>query len=138
MKRREEGTISVMVVGFFIVVALLAVVVVNSSAAFLQRQELDNVADGAALAAADALNQDSIYTDGIGKDAPLDVDQARQIVADYLDSTGNDVASWRVTADGDTIRVHLERLVDFALAPPGWRSGTTITADAAGILRISQ
>ncbi len=138
MKRREEGTITVMVVGFFLVVALLAVVVVNASSAFLQRQELDNVADGAALAAADALKQEAIYEHGIGQDAPLDLDQARRIVAVYLDSTGNDVAVWDVTADGDTIRVHLERAVDLALAPPGWRSSTTISADAAGLLRISQ
>lgn len=138
MNRREEGTISVMVVGFFIVVALMAALVINASAAFLQRQDLDNIADGAALAAADALAEESIYQDGIGKNARLDGDRARQIVADYLDSTGNDVAVWQVTADGDTIHVHLERIVDLALAPPGWRSTTTITADAAGLLRISQ
>lgn len=138
MNRREDGQITVMVVGFFIVVAFLAVVVVNASSAFLQRQELDNVADGAVLAAADALKQDSIYRRGIGQDAPLDVDEARRIVADYLASTGDDVAAWRVTTDGDTIRIHLERQVELALAPPGWRSSTTITADAAGALRISQ
>lgn len=138
MNRREEGQITVMVVGFFIVVALLAVVVVNASSAFLQRQELDNVADGAALAAADALKAESIYEDGIGKDAPLDVDRARRIVADYLASTHNDVAAWQVTTEGDVVRVHLERLVDLALAPPGWQSRTRITADAAGVLRVSQ
>lgn len=136
MNRREDGQITVMVVGFFIVVALLAVVVVNSSSAFLQRQELNNVADGAALAAADALKQDSIYEDGIDKDATLDPDLARQIVDEYLASTGNDVAVWQVMTDGDTVHVHLERIVDFALAPPGWRSRTTITADAAGVLRV--
>ena len=72
MNRREEGTITVMVVGFVVVVALLAVVVVNASAAFLQRQELDNVADGAALAASDALSETSVYEEGLDKNAPLD------------------------------------------------------------------
>ena len=135
--RREDGTITVMVVGFFIVVALLAVVVVNASAAFLQRQELNNVADGAALAAADALKAESIYEHGIGEDAPLDPERARQIVAAYLSSTGNTVAGWYVTTDNDRVHVHLERLVDLALKPPGWDSSAQVTADATALLRVS-
>lgn len=138
MSRREEGQITVMIVGFFIVVALMAVVVVNASAAFLQRQELNNVADGAVLAAADALREESIYRDGIGRDAPLDPQRASEVVGEYLRSTGNDVARWQVSTDGDAVRVHLERLVELPLTPPGWRSRTTISADAAGVLRISR
>ncbi len=127
-----------MVVGFFIVVGLLAVVVVNSSAAFLQRQELNNVADGAALAAADALQENTIYRDGVGEDAPLDPQRASQIVSDYLSSTGNGVARWTVTTDGAGIHVHLERNIELALTPPGWRSTTNVTADATALLRIRQ
>jgi Flp pilus assembly protein TadG len=43
VRRREDGTITVMTIGFMLFISLLAVVVVNSSAAFLQRQQLDNV-----------------------------------------------------------------------------------------------
>ena len=127
-----------MVVGFFIVVALLSVVVVNASAAFLQRQELDNIADGAALAASDALSETSVYEEGLDKNAPLDLERANQIVGDYLDSTGSEVAAWTVTVDGRSVHVHLVRSIDLALKPPGWRSTTQVTADATGVLRISQ
>jgi hypothetical protein len=42
-----------MIVGFFVVVALMCVVVIDASAAYLRRQQLGSLADGAALAAAD-------------------------------------------------------------------------------------
>ena len=136
--RAEDGQITVMVIGFFIVIGLLAVVVINSSSAFLQRQELNNVADGAALAAADALKVDSIYRDGIGDDAPLDPQRANQIVGGYLSATGNDVAAWQVYLDDTGIHVHLERRIDLALKPPGWRNQSTVTADASALLRVSR
>lgn len=138
MTHREGGQVSVMIVGFFIVIGLLAVVVVNSSAAFLQRQELNNVADGAALAAADALQQESVYANGLGAHAPVDPARASQIVREYLLTSGADVARWRVTADQSGIHVHLERLIDLALAPPGWRDSSRVTADATAQLRVPQ
>ena len=48
--RDERGSITVMSIGFLLLLGTLTVVVVNASAAFLQRQELNNLADGAALA----------------------------------------------------------------------------------------
>jgi len=136
--RREEGTISVMIVGFFIVIGLLAVVVINASAAFLQRQELNNVADGAALAAADGLRLESIYREGVddGK-APIDPRRARQLVGTYLSSNALGINAWDVAIDDNTVRVHLDRSVELPLVPPGWFESSRVTADAAAILRIS-
>lgn len=136
MSRREEGTITVMVVGFFIVIGLLAVVVINSSAAFLERQELNNVADGAALAAADGLRHESIYRDGIDDDAPIDPRRARELVAAYLSSTTTDLNTWSVATDNDTVHVHLDRAIVLPLAPPGWFGTSRVTADASSVLRI--
>ena len=45
---KEHGQTSIVLVGFFVVVALLVVVVVDASAAYLRRQRLDSLADGAA------------------------------------------------------------------------------------------
>ena len=61
---REGGQITVMTIGFMRFLGLLAVVVVNASAGFLQRQALNNIADGAALAAADGLSQTAFYRTG--------------------------------------------------------------------------
>ena len=136
MTRREEGTITVMVVGFFVVIGLLAVVVINSSAAFLQRQELNNVADGAALAAADGLRQETIYRDGIDEDAPIDPRRARELVSAYLSATTTDLNTWNVSTDDDIIHVHLDRSITLPLAPPGWFGTSRVTADAAALLRV--
>lgn len=133
MRCRERGQISVLTIGFLILLGLLAVVVVNSSAAFLQRRELDNLADGAALAAADGLSREAFYRDGR---VELDEQEARRLVGGYLGSEGLNVV--RVSAAGGRVRVHLERIVDLAIAPPGWGSQTTIVAEATSQLRVSE
>lgn len=130
--RREDGSITVMTVGFLLFVGLLAVVVVNASAAFLQRQQLDNVADGAALAAADGLNQDAFYRTG---EITLDAGQARRLVRDYV--TGDGIRVVRVRAEGGQVSVRLEQTVSLAFAPPGWDSRTTIVSEATAQLRPS-
>lgn len=128
--RRESGTITVMTVGFLLFLGLLAVVVVNSSAAFLQRQQLDNIADGAALAAADGLSEDAFYRTG---EITLDDGQARRLVRDYV--SGDGIRIVRVRTDGGQVSVRLERTVGLAFAPPGWESRTTIVSEATAQLR---
>ena len=132
MRRREDGSITVITIGFLLFIGFLAVVVVNSSAAFLQRQELDNVADGAALAAADGLSRDTFYREG---DVTLDDGQARELVADYVNQPGTRVVE--VRTDDDQVHVRLERTIGLALKPPGWNSRTTIVSEATAQLRTS-
>ena len=127
---RERGTVMVMTIGFLMLLGLLTVVVVNSSAAFLERQRLNNLADGAALAAADGLDEAGFYTD---RRVALDPDEARQLVGDYL--AGENVRSVNVTTDADIVHVRLERDLELALSPPGWTSSATIVADATSQLR---
>jgi Flp pilus assembly protein TadG len=130
--RRDDGTITVMTVGFLLFLSLLVVVVVNSSAAFLQRQQLDNVADGAALAAADGLSQDTFYRTG---EITLDDHQARSLVRDYVAS--GDIRIVQVMTDGGQVNVRLERTVGLAFAPPGWNKRTTIVSEATAQLRVA-
>lgn len=128
--RRERGTVTVMTIGFLMLLGLLTVVVVDSSAAFLERQRLNNLADGAALAAADGLDEAGFYAD---RRVVLDPEEARRLVSDYL--AGEDVRVVDVSTDVATVHVHLERDLDLALTPPGWTSRTTIVADATSQLR---
>jgi len=127
---RERGTVTVMTIGFLLLLGLLTVVVVDSSSAFLERQRLNNLADGAALAAADGLDEAGFYTD---RRVVLDPEEARRLVSDYL--SGEEVRVADVRTDGDIVSVHLERDLDLALTPPGWTSHTTIVADANAQLR---
>lgn len=131
MMRDERGTVTVMTIGFLVMLGLLTVVVVDSSAAFLERQRLHNLADGAALAAADALDEAGFYAD---REIRLDAADARSLVGGYL--TGESVRAV-VVADDDTVSVRLERVIDLALAPPGWTSRTTIVAEATAQLAQS-
>jgi hypothetical protein len=91
-RRDERGQSAVLIVGLASFLLLAIVVVVDASAAFLQRQGLDTVADGAALAGADAgsRNLDSIYGSGVGSQLRLDQEEAlaRAAVEDYLNRTG--------------------------------------------------
>lgn len=136
--RREPGQITVMSIGFFVLLGLLAVVVINSSAGFLQRQELDNLADGAALAAADGLSEEAFYRHGADELVRLDPSEARRLVATYVAASGGEVGDVTVTASGDEVHVRMERTISLAIAPPGWSSQTTIVSEATSQLRLSE
>jgi hypothetical protein len=91
-RRDERGQTTVLIVGLAIFLLMAIVVVVDASAAFLQRQGLDTVADGAALAGADAGSNDAdtLYGSGVGAQERLEQAEelARIAVADYLNRTG--------------------------------------------------
>ena len=87
--RDERGTGTLIIVGLAMVLAMMAAVVTDASAAYLQRQGLDTLADGAALTAADAgASGQEAYGEGLTSDLHLDADVARAAVADYLHRVG--------------------------------------------------
>lgn len=131
---REDGQITLVTVGFFAVVGLLAVVVVNASDAFLERQRLNGLADGAVVAAADALDLDAFYSTGL---TVIDPDAARASVVEHVSGTP-DVRVVEVRFDGDTVTVRLKRDISLPLAPPGLTPVTTIVAEASGQLRRTE
>lgn len=131
--RREDGQITVMTVGFLVFIGLLAVVVINSSAAFLERRRLDNIADGAAIAAADGLSRDTFYQKG---EVVLDGRQVRRLVRQYVGTQGIRIV--RVVTSEDQVTVRLEQRIRLALRPPGWSQRTTITAEATAQLRLAE
>lgn len=132
MRRRatgERGSVTVMAIGFLVVIGLLLAVVVNASSAYLQRQELANLTDGAALAAADGLDETAFYAD---RRIELDPAESRDLVAGYL--AGRDVAGVDVAVEGDVVSVRLERVVDLPFTPPGWPERTRVSAEASSQL----
>jgi hypothetical protein len=128
--RGEQGTVTVMSIGFLLLLGALTVVVVDASAAFLQRQELNNLADGAALAAADGLDAAEFYQ---SRRVVLDEGDVRALVVDYLADSRARVTSMAI--ERDRVRLRLERRMELPLVPPGWRSRTVVRADAAAWLR---
>lgn len=133
--RGEQGQTTVLIVGFFIVAVLLVVVVVDASAAYLRRQRLDSLADGAALAATEGVQEEEIYTHGVGERLALDPATARADVVTYLRSigayTGYRGLSIRVVATGDAVQVEVSAPLELPLVPDGWTRSTRVTGRAA-------
>lgn len=77
----EDGSISVLVLGLFGVLLLLVAVVTDVSAAVLARRALASAADGAALAAAQEVDEDRLVREGFGARLPLDAAAVRSAVA---------------------------------------------------------
>jgi uncharacterized membrane protein len=85
----ERGTATLLIVGLALVLAMMAAVVTDASAAYLERQGLDTLADGAALTAADAAASGAeTYGAGLGADLHLDTGIARTAALDYLRRVG--------------------------------------------------
>jgi exo-beta-1,3-glucanase (GH17 family) len=61
---------------------------VNVATLWLTRNVLDGIADGAALAAAQAIDSDAIYESGVGGNLKLNSSQAKNRVKQYV-QTGN-------------------------------------------------
>jgi uncharacterized membrane protein len=128
--RGERGSITVMSIGFLLLIGALTVVVVNASAAFLQRQELNNLADGTALAAAEGLDAAAIYE---RREVTLSESDVRSLVEQHL--AGSEARLTALEVDADRVRVRLARPMDLPLVPPGWVARTVVIADADAWLR---
>lgn len=111
---QDEGTVLVLVLGFTMVLMLMIGVVVNVSAAVLARRAVGSAADGAAIAAAQALDEQALYREGFtGQRIPLSQAGARQRVADYSRQVTVTQPGLRmsVTVDGTTATVVAAREV---------------------------
>ncbi len=135
-----------MIIGLAVVLLMAAVVAVDASAAFLRRQDLDTVADGAALAGADAgsRNLDVLYGEGVGAQDRLEQAEAlaRAAVADYLRATGAHAAypglTFRVSFDAgeDSVTVRIDAPLDLPLTLPGSPERPVIGAVGSAVVQI--
>ena len=83
---RDEGSILLFGVGLSIAGLMIATVSINVASLWVTKNALDGIADGAALAAAQAIDTESIYRDGLGKNLRLNNSLARSKVNQYLDA----------------------------------------------------
>lgn len=111
--RDERGSISVLILGLTMVAAVLVAGTIAVTSAHLARMRLLDVADGAALTAANALDA-SAYREGVGQSVPLSNDSVRERAAEYVGSRPRPggVTAWRLgpetgTPDGATAVVGL-------------------------------
>ena len=147
MARREErGQTTLLIVGLAVVLMMAIAVVVDATAAYLQRQGLATVADGAALAGADAgsRNEPDLYVDGIGDAVRLEQQRAvaEAAVAEHLRAVGAHAEypglHWAVTLDpaDDSVVVRVRAPLRLPLTFPGTPQTASISASAAATVQL--
>jgi hypothetical protein len=143
MRRRDErGQATVLIVGFAVVLAMVVALVVDSTAAYLQRQGLDTLADGAALRGADlgATGAD-VYEGGVPADTlALTPARARAAVGAYLRQAGAYAdypgLTYTVRVEQDRVVVHVSAPLDLPLSIPGSPERSTVGADGSAVVGV--
>ncbi|MGZ4438338.1 MAG: Tad domain-containing protein [Nocardioidaceae bacterium] len=142
MSRDERGQTAILIVGLALVAILMVGVVVDASAAYLRRQSLDSLADGAALAATDGVQGEQVYEGGLGERARIDPLAARGFVEDYLRATGAAARfpgmSYVVEADAERVVVRVSAPLVLPIMPPGWERRPVISGTAASFVAVSR
>ena len=140
--RDERGQSSLLIVGFAVVLAMLVAVVVDTSAAYLQRQGLDTLADGAALRGADlGATGEDVYQGGVPAETlALTPARARAAVGAYLHDVGAYARypglSYTVRVEADRVLVHLSAPLDLPLDVPGSPGHGTVGAEGSAIVGV--
>lgn len=80
----EEGSILLFGIGLSVAGLLIATISINVASLWVTRNVLDGIADGAALAAAQAVDVDAIYQDGLGANLRLNESSARVKINQYI------------------------------------------------------
>ncbi|GEP34773.1 hypothetical protein NSZ01_25410 [Nocardioides szechwanensis] len=129
-----------LIIGFAAFLAMTIAMVVDASAAYLQRQSLDTLADGAALHGADlgATGRD-VYQGGVPDERlELTEAQARIAVRDYLRDVGAyrkyPGLSYDVRVDDTRITVELRAPVDLPLTVPGSPEHPVVGASGSAVV----
>ena len=140
--RDEQGQVTLLIIGFAGILLMAIVVVIDASAAYLQRQGLDNLADGAALYGAD-LGSAAIYEQGLSDSRLVQQEAAVEAAArDYLARAdagsrfpGIDVGV-RVDPLGRSVTVRLEAPLNLPLTIPGSPSNPTVGASSTAAVTL--
>jgi Flp pilus assembly protein TadG len=141
--RDDRGTGMLLIIGLAVVLLMLVAVVTDASAAYLQRQSLDSLADGAALSAADAgASGADTYAEGLGTELRLDADTARAEVFGYLrrshafDKYPGLTADVSVDAAAQRVTVVVHAPIRLPLLVPGSPGHTSIGARSSATVGV--
>jgi hypothetical protein len=121
LTRREDGSLTLLVIGFVAIAATLIVAATDASKVFLARRALASTADAAALAAAEAVDRSAVYSRGVGcgQLLPLDPQRAQDLANNAVADNASDLAhvvshleAPGVAVDGGTVSVSLSAEVN--------------------------
>jgi Putative Flp pilus-assembly TadE/G-like len=134
----ERGQASILIIGFAVILMMATGVVVDASAAYLQRQSLAALADGAALAGADQVAGRPVYVDGVEQEVPIDPAIARTVVAAYLRDIGayddHPGLSFAVTTRRRHLIVRVSAPLDLPITVDGVTDTTVSASGSAAVV----
>jgi uncharacterized membrane protein len=84
----EDGSVLLFGIGLSIAGLMIATVSINVASIWITRNTLDGIADGAALSAAQAIDTDDIYQNGLDGSLRLNERIARSRVREYVNAAG--------------------------------------------------
>ena len=116
--RDDRGSVLLLGIGIVVVCVLAIAALVDVSAAFLQRQQLQAVADAAALSAAQAIDLPAYYENGA------------------LPATRLAPASMPVTVAGYLIRSSSRQVIDGLRVTRAWSDGEQVVVSLSSPLRL--
>lgn len=140
MRRDQRGSATPLIIAFVAIILLLVAVVVDASAAYLARQRLDELADGAALQGADLGAQGGdAYRSGLADDdLAITAREAERAVRAYLRDVGAsaDHPGLRavVRVQADRVVVELVAPVDLPLRLPGAPQAPTVRSVGSAVV----
>ncbi len=122
-----------LVIGFAGLLVVLVAVVVDVSAVVLAKRAVASAADGAAITAAQALDDDAVYAGRLSSQLPLDPVLASSRVARYQTQVAASQPGLRLTVrvDGRTAAVRASRTLRLPLRVPGGSGSIEVTAEAS-------
>jgi uncharacterized membrane protein len=115
--RGDDGSVLLLVLGLTGVLLVAVALVVNVSAVILAKRALASAADGAAVSAAQALDEEAFYASGLAGGLPLDADEAASRVAAYRADVeaGQPGLQLSLRVDGRTAVVRASRTIALPL-----------------------
>jgi len=138
-RRDEEGRVALLILVFAMICILLTSGVIAVTSVHLSRMKLLDAADGAALAAANALD-DTAYGGGVGEAVPLSNATVQETAADYVARRPlpGGMAQWGLasgtgTPDGELAVVHMSCVAKVPLV--GWMLGDGVRVNVVSRAR---
>lgn len=141
----QRGQTTLLIVGFAGVLFMLLAVVVDASAAYLQRQGLATIADGAALAGADAgATGGEVYEGGLATEERVRQSEraATEAVASYLAAIDAHARYPGLSFDArvvdGSVEVTVSAPLDLPLSLPGAPEDPSVGATGTAALQLGE
>lgn len=140
--RDEAGQATLFIIGITATLLMAIAMVVDASAAYLQRQSLDTLADGAALRGAD-LGAAGVYAEGLPAERLLpEAGAVRAAVHDYLRAVGAHQrypglqVGVRLDSAARSVTVTLDAPLDLPLRVPGSPDAPRVGASSTAAVEV--